>query len=108
MATVNGDDQNNTLIGTGVDDQINGFGGNDLLDGGAGIDTLYGEAGDDVLVSRNNQGPDALDGGDGIDSAAIDRSSSTVALRVNLTDPTVLQHLGDGTTIINVEQFGAF
>ncbi len=66
--------ENDTLVGSSADDQINGREGSDSLSGGAGDDTLWGgghwdrlqgEAGDDVLVSGGVGG--WLEGGDGND-----------------------------------------
>jgi Ca2+-binding RTX toxin-like protein len=74
MATINGNNGNNLLIGTLFADTINGFGGNDRLfglagndhlDGGSGFDQLFGAAGKDFLYGR--AGNDLLDGGLGAD-----------------------------------------
>ncbi len=50
MAIINGDNGNNTLIGTDGDDQINGFGGNDLIDGRFGFDLMDGGDGNDTTT----------------------------------------------------------
>jgi Ca2+-binding RTX toxin-like protein len=74
MATINGTNGNNTLIGTNGNDIINGlagndrlFGrrGNDILIGGTGRDALFGEAGNDSL--GGGTGNDLLNGGLGAD-----------------------------------------
>ena len=44
MATINGDDDGNTLVGTADDDIINGFAGEDVIDGGDGDDFIDGGA----------------------------------------------------------------
>jgi Ca2+-binding RTX toxin-like protein len=60
MATINGDNSPNLLIGTPFNDVIRGFGGADVLNGGIG-----GGLGNDVL--RGGSGNDLLDGGFGND-----------------------------------------
>lgn len=48
--TRQGDNANNSLIGTQYDDTLNGLDGDDILDGGLGNDTLSGGAGADSFV----------------------------------------------------------
>ena len=71
---IEGNGQNNILIGTlnadrilgkGGDDVLRGQGDNDELIGGNGWDDLFGNAGDDLLDGGN--GRDYLDGGNGND-----------------------------------------
>ena len=59
MAKIKGNDNANTLYGTGNDDEMYGYGGKDvmygwggkdLLDGGAGADRMYGGNGDDTYI----------------------------------------------------------
>ena len=62
MATLNGDNTSNSLIGDidalvndalygfGGDDVLLGLSGNDFLDGGAGADAMAGGTGDDTYV----------------------------------------------------------
>jgi len=69
MAIINGDSNDNVLIGTAGDDIINGFGGADTLHGGGGNDALEGGA-----------GADALDGGGGIDTASYYTSTAPVSV----------------------------
>ena len=57
---------NNTLIGTGSDDNFDGRDGNDTLNGKGGNDTLNGSAGNDML--EGGGGNDTLKGGDGNDT----------------------------------------
>lgn len=73
----NGGNGNDTMNGTGGEDQLdggngndvlNGLGGHDLLKGGNGSDTLNGGSGNDILIGEN--GNDALFGGDGRDLLA--------------------------------------
>src|SRR5687768_17571017 len=69
MATINGNANNNTLIGTNQNDMINGMAGNDLIqglgdndiiDGGTGIDTAdYREKTLGITVTLNGS-TDAL------------------------------------------------
>jgi Ca2+-binding RTX toxin-like protein len=67
MTIINGDSNDNVLIGTAADDVITGFGGADTLHGGSGADVLEGGA-----------GADALDGGGGIDTASYYTSAAPV------------------------------
>src|SRR5205085_7509917 len=66
MATFNGDDGNNTLVGGSDNDVIQGFGGDDFLSGGSGVDTVLGGAGNDTLYG--DAGNDWLAGGAGNDT----------------------------------------
>lgn len=71
---INGNGNDNLLLGTGGADEINGNGGADILFGFAGNDSLNGGQGDDILFGgqgqdqlRGGQGDDYLDGGTGAD-----------------------------------------
>src|SRR3954469_20464814 len=66
MATFNGTEGNDTLVGGADSDSINGNGGNDFLQGGGGADTVLGGAGNDTL--GGNDGADWLRGGVGNDT----------------------------------------
>jgi Ca2+-binding RTX toxin-like protein len=109
---INGTSGNDTIIGTAAADKIDGLGGNDFLYGGGGNDTitsgpgrdyLYGEDGNDTLISKRGTGPDYYDGGAGIDRVNTDLAKSTVSLRIDITDPSVVQYVGEGSTLVNVE-----
>ncbi|WP_188062695.1 hypothetical protein [Sphingobium sp. KCTC 72723] len=109
---ITGTSGNDTLIGTDGSDKIDGLGGSDKLYGGAGNDTitsgpgtdyLYGEDGNDTLISKRGTGPDYFDGGAGIDRVNSDFAKAAVSLTIDITDPTVMQYVGDGSTIVNVE-----
>ena len=71
---LNGDDGNNILTGTNLNDQIFSFGGNDRLSGLNGLDLLEGGIGNDLLFGGNDDdwlfggvGNDALSGDSGHD-----------------------------------------
>ncbi len=49
MATINGNDSSNIIVGTNAGDVINANGGNDTVLGGNGNDTIDGGSGDDLL-----------------------------------------------------------
>src|ERR1700716_4260946 len=66
MATFNGDEGNNTIVGGSDNDLIQGFGGNDLLQGGGGADTVVGGTGNDAV--DGNDGNDSVEGGAGNDT----------------------------------------
>jgi Ca2+-binding RTX toxin-like protein len=58
-AVINGNDNDNHLVGTPRDDTIKGFGGDDRIDGGqGGDDTLFPGSGEDRV--RGAQGKDVI------------------------------------------------
>ena len=63
---INGDAEDDYLVGFGGTDTLTGGAGDDTLDGGAGTDTLTGGAGDDTL--DGGAGTDTLTGGEGDDT----------------------------------------
>lgn len=65
MSTINGTNQNDTLIGTCEADRIEGLNGNDSLYGLVGDDQLDGSNGNDTL--QGGTGNDRLNGGNGSD-----------------------------------------
>src|SRR5215218_6479247 len=77
MATFNGTEGNDTLIGGSDADLIQGNGGNDFLQGGGGADTILGGAGNDTL--GGNDGADWLRGGAGNDTIAGGSAQDSVA-----------------------------
>ncbi|ATR79842.1 putative Ig domain-containing protein [Moraxella osloensis] len=62
---IQGDANNNDLVGKSTDDTLQGLAGNDRLQGLAGNDKLEGGAGNDILVGGS--GNDILTGGTGND-----------------------------------------
>jgi serralysin len=64
--SLTGTGEENNLHGDDGDDVLHGKGGDDVLYGGRGGDTLYGEEGDDTLWG--NSGDDTLWGGQGADA----------------------------------------
>ena len=86
--------------------QLDGSFGSDVLIGGAGPDALNGDVGNDTLVA--GVGAAAIDGGNGYDLAVIDRSDSSQSYTVDIRNPSVLQTLVDGSTLINVEQLAFY
>jgi Ca2+-binding RTX toxin-like protein len=95
-----GDDK---IDGSNGNDVIYGLGGNDTLTGGPGYDKLYGGDGDDTLITKRGTGSDYFDGGAGIDRINVDLAKIAKPLTLDLTNPSVLQNLGDGSSVINVE-----
>ncbi len=94
MATITGNNSNNTLNGTSGDDDIYGYGGRDTINAGAGNDTLFGGNGNDLLNGEdgNDQiygeagndtgyggaGDDSLFGGSGADSLSGDAGNDVL------------------------------
>ena len=105
--TVYGYDGNDKLNGGAGDDYLYGGAGNDTITGDAGFDRMYGGDGNDLLVSKRGTGPDFFDGGAGIDRVSADFVKSRRSIAFDLTNPTILQHIGDGSSMINVEQVSA-
>ncbi|MCX8278682.1 hypothetical protein OSJ77_00575 [Phyllobacterium sp. 0TCS1.6C] len=91
-ASISGDEGNDLIIGTAVDDELEGGEGDDILLAGAGYDNLEGGAGADVL-----------DGGESDNDRAI-YSNSTAGVRVDLATGT--GHGGDaeGDSLRNIER----
>jgi Ca2+-binding RTX toxin-like protein len=81
MATVNGTNSANWLVGTSGADQINGYGGNDILQGGAGADRL--------------------DGGIGYDTAFY--TDSTVGVRIDLAARSGRYGTAEGDQLYSIE-----
>jgi len=76
MADIDGDENDNIIIGTFQNDNIRGFGGDDQLFGGSGNDFLDGGTGNDFLAGGS--GVNTLFGGTGADIFASDvRGSQT-------------------------------
>ncbi len=90
---------NDVIIGGAGDDIISAGAGNDNLDGGSEDDTLYGGAGNDVLVGGS--GNDTLDGGLGNDTA--NYSSSSSATNVNLSTGIASDGFGGSDTLTGIE-----
>lgn len=63
---LNGENGNDTIIGSNGNDTINGGNGNDAVNGGAGSDSIVGAAGNDILAGGTDN--DTISGGDGSDS----------------------------------------
>lgn len=89
MATINGNNANNVLVGTNLADTINGLAGNDvlvglagndLLNGGAGADTMSGGAGNDLYIVES-----AGDVATEFANAGTDRIESWISLSLNVS-----------------------
>ena len=76
VATVNGNDGNDSLTGGSSADTINGNAGDDSLDGRGAIDTLNGNDGDDSVAGEN--GNDIIKGGTGSDSLRGDAGNDDI------------------------------
>jgi Ca2+-binding RTX toxin-like protein len=105
MATQNGNDENNYLVGADEDDILNGFGGDDRLEGAGGNDLLNGGDGMDFLLG--GVGADTLIGGAGDDYYFIDNLSDVIVEEVNggtdVVVTTVSYTLGDKLETLIIE-----
>ncbi|NDW44236.1 calcium-binding protein [Ruegeria sp. PrR005] len=102
MATLNGDNGNNDLLGTNNNDTLNGLGGNDTLTGLAGNDLLSGGAGNDFLIGR--EGNDTLDGGAGTDEVLYYREIGGQGVTVNLETGEATDTYGNNDRLIGIER----
>jgi len=76
----------------------------DHLNGAEGAaDTLLGSLGADAIYADG--GGDSIDGGAGLDFLSFDRTGAAGALRLVLPASGVATVTGDGTRVVNVEQF---
>src|SRR5262249_22868121 len=82
---LNGAGGNDTRVGFGGNDRIDGGTGNDVLDGGDGDDTVFGGAGDDTLIG--GAGGNTLDGGAGRDAASYAQAAAAVHVDLGVVGP---------------------
>lgn len=82
LTTVLGNNGNNIINGSTLDEIILGANGSDTIFANAGTNALYGGLEADVLFSGS--GSDLLDGGEGVDTA--DYSMSTAGVIVDIRD----------------------
>jgi Ca2+-binding RTX toxin-like protein len=94
----------NLILGRGGNDTLNGGGGNDTLRGESGEDQVFGEDGNDTIYVDSLDGFDAVDGGSGVDFLSLLRNGSTLGLTLSIANPSVMQELADGTTVVNIER----
>ncbi|EYD74932.1 Hemolysin-type calcium-binding protein region [Rubellimicrobium mesophilum DSM 19309] len=109
MATINGDDNDNTLGGGLGDDLIQGFGGDDNLAGGGGDDTLIGGDGDDRL--RGGRGDDHFVGnatgriaGEGDEVTYRNDAGIVHGVTIDLAAGTGTDGWGDNDTFEDIQQ----
>ena len=103
MATINGNNNANTLTGTnGIDtlfglggnDTLRGLSGNDRLDGGTGNDRMEGGKGNDVYV---------VDSASDVVVEALNQGTDTILSRISLSLPAHVERLTLlGNTNLNV------
>ncbi len=111
--TLTGTSGANVLTGGDGDDVIDGLQGDDILTGGKGndrittgpgFDIVDAGDGDDFIIVKRSTGPDQIDGGTGTDRAYLDYSGTSRNLTLDISDSSVLQNVGEGSTIIGVER----
>ncbi|MHA6264602.1 hypothetical protein ACXYMO_15500 [Arenibacterium sp. CAU 1754] len=91
--------ENDTIIGSFLDETLNGGAGNDDIDGGSGNDTLNGGSGNDIF--RNGFGSDHMNGGTGIDT--MDYSDAFSGLIVDFENGASNSGEAFGDTFTDVE-----
>jgi Ca2+-binding RTX toxin-like protein len=98
MAITNGDNSNNTLLGTTGPDEINGFGGNDILFGDNGLDILNGGSGNDrfsITAQVQIVAGETYNGGLGFDVLSIETADAIdLSTTIINTDVEVLASMG--------------
>ena len=72
MATINGTNGNDELVGFATADTLNGLAGNDTLDGGAGADVLVGGSDNDLYIVDNT--------GDQVSESSVKQSITLVSI----------------------------
>jgi Ca2+-binding RTX toxin-like protein len=92
-----GDERNNVLEGSLVDNAIYGYGGADLISGSWGNDRLFG--GGDADTISGGLGNDILDGGTGLDRMSGGTGNDTYGVD-NVAD-IVTELTGEGTDRVN-------
>jgi len=89
---------NDTITGSGSEDEIFGGADDDTLTGGAGNDKIYGGAGNDTI---NAQGTDSISGGAGTDTLILSNLGDTVAVN---TVETITGGTGNDTVTLGAAQ----
>lgn len=97
---VHGDDGNDTILLSSINDTAFGDAGNDVLHGRAGDDTLDGGTGNDILAG--GLGDDRLIGGDGDDILYGGNNDAVIHLDKDFHDPILFPGLREGTNIVNL------
>jgi Ca2+-binding RTX toxin-like protein len=70
-ATINAEDGDDVILGSGAVDTISGGVGNDRITGFRGNETIHGDDGNDVIIWNNGDGNDVNEGDGGIDETLI-------------------------------------
>ncbi|HWR38038.1 MAG TPA: calcium-binding protein [Patescibacteria group bacterium] len=108
MAIINGDANNNTLLGTTANDSINGGAGNDWINTGGGRDTVYGGTGNDTIMAFSGSG-NLLYGGDGDDfirgMGSLDGGSGNDLLMTYNGDATLQGGVGNDTYVSGMSYY---
>ena len=81
--TVNGGDDNDSIVGSQGDDLLIGGDGNDTITGGRGSDTAQMGAGDDTFVWNPGDGSDTVEGQDGNDTMIFNGSNANEQFNVS-------------------------
>jgi Ca2+-binding RTX toxin-like protein len=70
-ATINAEDGDDVIVGSGAVDAISGGLGNDRITGFRGNETIHGDDGNDVMIWNNGDGNDTNEGDGGVDETLI-------------------------------------
>ena len=83
--TVNGGDNNDTLLGSNGNDTLNGDGGDDFLDGQQGLDSINGGDGADVVQWDPGDNNDTINSGEGLDRLVFNGSNIAELIDLSAT-----------------------
>lgn len=110
MAIINGDNNNNNLVGTAADDEINGFGGNDILFGDAGKDIFNGGNGNDrfdITSQAQITAGETYNGGLGTDTLLLN-TGTAIDLSTAIINADVEALQAGGAVSLTATQLGNF
>jgi Ca2+-binding RTX toxin-like protein len=124
--TINGNEQNDVLLGEGGNDTIHGDAGNDYLEGNQDADSVYGDAGQDDILGGSSQekngaaktgvnadgeldtGDAVLSGGDGQDVILGDNGFVLTTGTVGETFLGTLEDMTKGHTTMTARQINLY
>jgi Ca2+-binding RTX toxin-like protein len=99
--SIDGDDGDDTVIGSEKSDRIDGGEGEDSLIGGKGSDNMRGEDDDDIV--RGGKGNDTVNGGSGEDNLTGDENDDLLNANDDIFEDTLTGGSGTDTAEVDDE-----
>ena len=101
--TLNGGNGADMISGAAGGDMLNGGAGNDTLEGGPGNDTVNGDANDDNILWEVTEGNDTVSGGSGTDELVASGATMTIVgvALASPSSPTIVELMDDITVTKN-------